>query len=651
MERVMSFRSKLNFFAAVTALLILGLPAVAQDAPLPVPYTGATPGIISRAPFEVPSDLLPQTRAPISLTVTMFNDPAVGACDTNNGVSLREALVNCSGPAIQPVVYLPPGTYVLSSSLVVSDRSFTVIGHSPLTTFIEASPANIRLFDIGLLGTHTATFANLTVRNSTGGSSGNAMRFAGSGSVRLENMRITGNTGTVRGTLRFDVETSSTLSVSITNSEISGNTGGAGAGIAFTNELGSGIGALNIANSLISDNTAANSGGGLLVTSIGAITTQVTIFNSTIQGNSGLNGGGISVEAAGANLVIQDSSINGNTLSGVVSGTGAGLEVAAVQQVLIDGSVFDGNDAGVGTAGAMYFTTNVGSITLTDTTVSNNSANAVGGIYVFLADSLTASGLIVTGNSATVEAGGALFAVSNFASLMDSSFTRNTAGTELGGLGISRATLLNVKIEDNTAPSKPDCNFSVLSGSVTSLGGVGITDMTGCTGTFTAAPGDQIDNLLFNGGFEFAGASNAVPAGWTLKKITGDKRACSTPTKTISSYGKCAMQFKGGAGEAATITQSADLTGLTFTALEELRLYAMGDGSTATSKLKITLTASYSDQPANKAAITFSGNASALTAQSQILTLSSANVTKLSVKIVHTSPSGKFLLDRVYLTR
>jgi hypothetical protein len=186
---------------------------------------------------------------------------------------------------------------------------------------------------------------------------------------------------------------------------------------------------------------------------------------------------------------------------------------------------------------------------------------------------------------------------------------------------------------------------------VTSLGGVGITDMTGCIGTFIAAPGDQIDNLLVNGGFEFAGASNGVPAGWQLKNITGDKRACNKPTKTFSPYGNCAFQYKGAAGEAAMISQNVDLTGLTFAALEELRLYAMADGNKPGSKLKITLIASYGDQPPNKAAITFSGNAPALTAQSQILTLSSASVTKLSVKVKHTSTSGKFILDRVYLTR
>jgi hypothetical protein len=264
---------------------------------------------------------------------------------------------------------------------------------------------------------------------------------------------------------------------------------------------------------------------------------------------------------------------------------------------------------------------------------------------------LTANGLTVTGNSATTEVGGALIAAANFVTLTNSNFTLNTAGAELGGLGTSRATLLNVKIEDNSALVAPDCRFNVLSGTTTSLGGIGITDMSDCFGTFIPAVGDQIDNLLVNGGFEGAGTSAAKPAGWTLKNITGDKRSCNTTTKTFTAFGKCGMIFKGGLSENATLTQNVDLTGLTFASNDELRLYAMGDGSSAKSKLKLTVTAIYGDQPKNKAVIMFSGNHPALTAQSQILTLTSGNLTKLTVQIQHTGTAGNFALDRVYLTR
>jgi len=675
--------SRQKFFYILTLLLgiAFAIPLSAQDAPLPLPYDGLSVGIINRAPFEIPPDLLPQTRLPFSVTVTTFADPAVGACNASDGMSLREALVNCSSPTVQPVIYLPTGTYILTSTIVVSGNSFTVIGQSPLNTFIEGSPTNIRYFDIGLTGANIVTFANLTLRNSTSTLSGNALRVTGNGTARLDNIRVTGNTGSTRGAVRLDVETNATLSVNITNSTFSGNTASTGGAVALTNELIDGVGILTISNSLFDGNNATSNGGGLLVNSLSGASTSVTLNRTVFSGTtSAVLGGGLAMTGNGdpAALTIIDSTFDNNTASGtggglffnnnggeisildstftdntfVTSGSGAGLMVNTAFHVSIDDSLFDNNDAKTGVGGAMYFDGNVGQISLTNTIVSNNKASNVGGIYAFLVDSITANGLIVTGNSAATEVGGALFAASNFVSLTDSSFTLNTAIDELGGLSTSRATLVNVRIEDNSAPIRPDCIFFALSGTSTSLGGVSITDMTGCDdGTLIPAAGDQLGNLLVNGGFEFAGATAGKPSGWTLKTITGDKRACNTAIKTLTPYGKCLMQFTGSATEKATLSQIVDLTGLTFVAAEELRLYAMGDGSSSASKLKITVTATYSDQPANKAILNFTGNQTGLTGQSQILTLTSAAVTKITVQIQHTSKSGKFLLDRVYLTR
>lgn len=672
----------LNLLSLMLILLTV-LPLSAQDAPLPLPYSGASAGIINRAPFEVPDDLLPLTRAPFSVTVTTTADPVVGSCNASDGMSLREALVNCSSPTVQPVVYLPSGVYTLTNSIVVLDQSFTVIGESPLSTFIEGSPTNLRYFDIGLSGIGQATFANLTLRNSTSGLSGNALRVGGNGTLMLDNVRVMNNSGSTRGAVRVDVESASTLTTVIRNTEFTGNSAASGGALAFTNELGSGTGVLNIQNSTFTGNSASGNGAGILVHTSSGTNTTIAITNSMISGNTITSGaalgGGLSVSGNGDKgiLTITDSTIQSNTATGAggglsinntgfdvvftnvevvlntfaTTGAGAGMLVNAARTVSVNDSLFDANDAKTGTVGAIQIDTAVGAVFFSNTVISNNKASSVGGIYVFLADSFTADNLTVTGNSATVDVGGALVAPTNFASLSNSNFTLNTALTEIGGLYISRATLLNVKIEDNSAPLRPDCSFNALSGTSTSLGGVGISDMNGCDGTFIPAASDQIDNLLVNGGFEVAGTAAGKPAGWTLKTITGDKRACNTTIKTLTPYGKCVMSFKGGSGENANISQNVDLTGLTFSTGEELRLYAMADGSSGASKLKLTVTAFYTDQPKNKTILSFNGNHPALTAQSQILTLTSGNVSKITVQIQHTSTGGTILLDRVYLTR
>jgi hypothetical protein len=504
----------------------------------------------------------------------------------------------------------------------------------------------------------------------------------GNGTVHLDNVRVTGNSGSVRGTVRFDVETSATLRANVTNSEFVGNSASAGAGIGFTNELGGGTGYLTISDSLFSDNTATSSGGGggILIASTSGYTdaqivnttiennsanssgqggglhfsgnsaNSLTVTGSTFQDNSASVGAGMMVNVTGGMVSIHDTQFLGN--GHPTQGSGGAIYFNAASMIAITGSLFDGNSAPDGLSGAIDFQTNVGTVDIRDTVISNNTAESVAGIYAFLIDSFTADGLIVTDNSATFEVGGLLLAASNFVSLSNSQITRNTAGSETGGLLTARAVLLNVLIEDNLAPFAPDCSFDALSGSSFSLGGVAISDMSGCTGTFTPAAGDLLGNLLNNGGFEYAGANAASPLDWTLKNISGDKRACNkVGKKPVTPYGSCAMQFAGGAGESAKLIQNADLTGLVFSPGDELRLYAMGDGAATTSKLKITLKASYTDQPTNKTAITFTGNPSALLAQSQILTLLSGNVSKLNVQIAHSSPSGKFILDRVYLTR
>lgn len=674
----MSFHRWSLILISVVLLLVVGaLPVTAQSDLLPLPAAATSQGIVQRAPFEVAAHLRPATRLAQAYTVTRFDDPAVGECNANDGMSLREAIFHCATVTVQPTIYLPAGTYTLSSSITTSARSFFLIGESPLNTFIEPA-AGVRAFDLGLavaLPPTTVTIANVTIQNSTSGASGNALRVVGGGIINFDNLRVRNNTGSVRGTVRFDVETNARMTVGISNMTVTNNTASAGAGIAITNELGSGTITASITDSAITNNSATGGGGGLLVNSTGGLFTSLTLNNTTLSGNSATGGGGIAIinDATPTNTVILSASITGNTATAsgagilfdsvagdllientTISGStatnnGGGLAAEAGRQITFRNATLASNTASTG--GAAYFSTNVAAVSLDDTVVRNNSAQSVGGLYAFLVDSLTANRLTVTGNTASIEVGGALFAASNTVSLTDSSFTRNSAGVETGGLYTARTVLHNVAIEDNSAPVAPDCRFNALSGESYSLGGVFITDTSDCTGNFTPAEGDLLGNLVANGGFEFQGTAPNLPAGWNVAKLTGDRRFCNSLTVTLTPYGNCLMRFSGSAGEAATLTQNIDLTGLTFTAGEELRLTAFGDGANANSRLRIRVTVRYADQPNNQVSLLFTGNHTGLTRASQVITLSSASVTHITVRLTHLSPGGRFLLDRVYLTQ
>lgn len=682
-ELGMSFHRRAGVSIAVVQLLMAGaLPLGAQPHLPPLPAAAASQGIVQRAPFEVPAQLLAVKRLTEAVTVTLFDDPAVGECNPADGTSLREAIFFCATASDQPTIYLPAGTYTLNSTITTSARSFFLIGESPLNTFIQPA-AGVRPFNIGLavaLPPTTVTIANLTLRNSTSGAAGNALRVVGGGIINLDNVRVENNTGSVRGTVRFDVEANARMTVGISNTTIANNTASAGAGMALTNELGSGTITLTITDSLLSSNSASGNGGNLLVNNTSGAFTSVVISNSTLTGGGAgsggaiaisgdatpttvtlietaitgntatIGGGGLYFDSLAGELTLQDSTVIANSVTNTGS-SGGGLLAQSGRQFKFQGSTFANNTALDGTAGAMQFNTNVAAVTLVDTIVRDNSAGSVGGIYAFLVDSLTANRLTVTGNSAAQEVGGALIAASNYASLTDSSVTLNSAGVEAGGLYTARTVLHNVAIEDNSAPIAPDCRFDALSGESSSLGGVFITDMSGCTGSFTPAAGDLLDNLAANGGFEFERGSPARPAGWNVAKLTGDRRACNSPTATLTPFGNCLMRFRGRTGEAATLTQSIDLTGLSFTAGEQLLLTAFGDGDNANSLLRIQVTARYTDQPSDQVSLDFAGNPTGLTRASQAITLSSANVTDITVRATHLSPAGRFLLDRVYLTR
>lgn len=680
----MSFHRWSLILISVVLLLVVGaLPVTAQPDLVPLPAAATSQGIVQRAPFEVAAHLLPPaTRLAQAYTVTRFDDPAVGECNANDGMSLREAIFHCATVTVQPTIYLPAGTYTLSSSITTSARSFFLIGESPLNTFIEPA-AGVRAFDLGLavaLPPTTVTIANVTIQNSTSGASGNALRVVGGGIINLDNLRVRNNTGSVRGTVRFDVETNARMTVGISNMTVTNNTASAGAGIAITNELGSGTITASITDSAITNNTATGIGGNLLVNNTSGALTSVVINNSTLSGGGAGSGGGIGVsgdatpttvtlngttisgntattsgggiyfDSVAGELLLQNSTVSANSVTNN-SSTGGGLYAQSGRQFTFRGTLFVSNTAVNGIAGAMQFNTNVAAVTLDDTVVRDNSAQSVGGLYAFLVDSLTANRLTVTGNTASTEVGGALFAASNTVSLTDSSFTLNSAGVEIGGLFTARAVLHNVAIEDNSAPVAPDCQFNALSGESYSLGEVFITDTSGCTGNFTPAESDLLGNLVANGGFEFQGTAPKFPAGWNVAKLTGDRRFCNSLTVTLTPYGNCLMRFSGSAGEAATLTQNIDLTGLTFTAGEELRLTAFGDGANANSRLRIRVTVRYADQPNNQVSLLFTGNHTGLTRASQVITLSSASVTSITVRITHLSPGGRFLLERVYLTR
>ncbi len=157
----------------------------------------------------------------------------------------------------------------------------------------------------------------------------------------------------------------------------------------------------------------------------------------------------------------------------------------------MENAVVTENEAVGNNSGGIH--ANIGtSVTLSDVTVSNNTAGNIGGGLILSGDA-TLTNVTISGNAAESFAGGILIN-GNSATLVNVTITDNTGesdnsgGGSGGGLSQSAATVIlrNSIVTGNrvgSTGSAPDCD-----GTITSEGGNIIQDTSGCT--FTPAAGD-----------------------------------------------------------------------------------------------------------------------------------------------------------------
>ncbi len=180
---------------------------------------------------------------------------------------------------------------------------------------------------------------------------------------------------------------------------------------------------LNISGVTIVDGNAAGSSGGAINVAGGSL----SLTRSTLSGNTAMDGGAIAISAA----------------------TGFPFFLPAASAALA-ASTISGNTA-TDEGGGIF---NAGALTLTDTSVTNNTANAGGGIAsTGGAASLTLTNSTVGFNTATPSDGGGIWNVDGIATLTNSTVGNNNAGSDGGGVfnddGI--ATLTNSTVSGNTA--------------------------------------------------------------------------------------------------------------------------------------------------------------------------------------------------------
>ncbi|TVQ45896.1 MAG: DUF4347 domain-containing protein [Gloeocapsa sp. DLM2.Bin57] len=285
------------------------------------------------------------------------------------------------------------------------------------------------------------------------------------GNLQIQNSTIIGNSGGINNSGNLEIN----------NSVITQNSSRAIGGISSS-------GTLTISNSQISNNSASYSHGGISNTGNGTINNVIFEENFSGGGAGGLGNGG-TINITGSQF-LNNSGTGIGSHGGIFNGS---------QMILIQSTV-TGNTSNIGTGGIA----NRANLTIIDTTIAENIGNQAGGIYnrdqnLIIANSAiinntgktgglfnrntygsgttTLTNVTISGNSATLEAGG-IFNFRGTITINNSTITNNTARSNVGaGILSAGRTIVGNSIIAGNLPSDGETIINVDGEIYESLGG------------------------------------------------------------------------------------------------------------------------------------------------------------------------------------
>jgi len=269
------------------------------------------------------------------------------------------------------------------------------------------------------------------------------------GILSVSNCTVSGNTASVSGGGIENYEGTLTLN----NLTISGNSAPNGKGGGIDNYQGT----LTVSNSTISGNSAPDGyGGGIDNQNSGTL----TVNNCTISGNSAtgsvmVQGGLVIGSGGGIGNYIGTMEVTNSTVSNNTAVDGGGISNGAFSNTLtVSNSTISGNSALasgfseiLGCGGGIY---SQGTLTLNNCAMSTNSAESYGGgIFNSRGCALTLGNSTVSGNSSAYDAG----AIENVgtATLSGATISDNSAGSGGGIENNGTLTVSNCTISGNSA--------------------------------------------------------------------------------------------------------------------------------------------------------------------------------------------------------
>lgn len=313
--------------------------------------------------------------------------------------------------------------------------------------------------------------------NDTGSNPGNGggLHITGAGTATVTGGLVRRNTGVEGGGLWC----SALCTMTVTNTTILNNvaTGGSlatkGGGGLFN------LGTLTLVDAIVSDNAATSvdgtlgSGGGVL--NVGG---TLVVTGGSIQRNRAARAGG-GIESNVGSVTLTNAVLVGNT-TGPSPGNGGGMHVTGAATVTVTGGVVRGNSA-TREGGGLW--NDSGTMTVTGTRFTDNvaagpAADDGGGALFNNGGTLALADILVRGNTATGAAGsgGGVFSLGGTLTMTGGVVRENRANRAGGGIEVAGATaeLTDVLVIGNTIVTPAPGNGGGLhagGGSVTIAGG------------------------------------------------------------------------------------------------------------------------------------------------------------------------------------
>ena len=528
--------------------------------------------------------------AQTTFTITNTNDSGTG--------SLREAITMANSTAGDDTIQFgTTGTISLQTALPVITENITIDGPGRTSLIIErnsGAASDFRIFETNTIG----IVLNINEVTIQGGRSTQGAGILSRGPTGLYDVLIqdciaqgANPGGTGEGGAIY--HTPAIAALTLTNSLVQNcqaiggdNAAGAGGG-AYGGGIYINTGTLGLLSTTINncdatggDSTGSNGNGGaaagggiyanFATTLTDSVVSNCDVATGAANGSGGYStciGGGIYGQGAVTSI---DTTWQNNSVTSSTDAYGGAIhfEPGSTQQLTVTRSIFTGNDVTAGgtnaqAGGAAIYSEGV--FEIRETEVSTSVATAVGtgvgsaiihatgsaflmeratvngntgvGLYVINSSSASVVNSTISGNTATMHAGG----ITSSGATLSLSFSTITLNSGADAGGISTANSGNISatgsiIANNTGPSAATADYAVISGAIADFGGnvIGVEDGTVFTngGTQTGTSGTPLDAMLNaladNGGLTRTHAvqtgSPAVEGGGTTGVPSTDQR-------------------------------------------------------------------------------------------------------------------------------